>query len=163
MENNNTNNVNGKKQHARTHIPVDGYQIEELRAQDLDNLIKMISCMNENNYFADFNNTVEHLRNSDDFRYKKDPIYSSNNDFIKMACSQLDNPKFPFSRSPKFWVNLPVFEATLMLIELNFYFYSDMDVKSNHDLVKLVFDSDIICYLALFASIFIFVYDFPCG
>lgn len=41
MENNNTNNVNGKKQHARTHIPVDGYQIEELRAQDLDNLIKI--------------------------------------------------------------------------------------------------------------------------
>ena len=42
MENNTTNNVaNGKKQHARTHIPVDGYQIEELRAQDLENLIKI--------------------------------------------------------------------------------------------------------------------------
>lgn len=41
MENNNTNNVNGKKQHARTHIPVDGYQIEELRALDLDNLVKI--------------------------------------------------------------------------------------------------------------------------
>ena len=42
MENTNTNNVtNGKKQHARTHIPVDGYQIEELRSLDLDNLVKI--------------------------------------------------------------------------------------------------------------------------
>ncbi|MBQ7674846.1 MAG: transcription termination factor Rho [Campylobacter sp.] len=42
MENTNTNNVApSKKQHARTHIPVDGYQIEELRSLDLDNLVKI--------------------------------------------------------------------------------------------------------------------------
>ena len=28
-----------KKQHTRTHTPVDGYKIEELRLQDLDSLV----------------------------------------------------------------------------------------------------------------------------
>ena len=129
--------------------------------EGLDNLISLISCIDDNDFLIDFNNVVEDVRNLDDFKYKKDPIFSSNNDFIKMACSQLDNPKFPFSRSPKFWVNLPVFEATLMLIELNFYFYSDMDVKSNHNLVKLVFDSDIICYLTFLVDEFKAGSDIP--
>ena len=40
MENTN-NTATVKKQHARTHVPVDGYQIEELRALDLDNLVKI--------------------------------------------------------------------------------------------------------------------------
>ncbi|CUU81942.1 transcription termination factor Rho [Campylobacter hyointestinalis] len=33
------NSGNNKKQHSRTHIPVDGYKIEELRQLDLNNLV----------------------------------------------------------------------------------------------------------------------------
>ena len=127
----------------------------------LDNLINMVSCMDENNYFADFNNTVEYLRNSDDFRYKKDPIYSSNNDFIKMACSYLDNPKFQFIRTPKFLVNLSVVKAVLVLIEFNFYFYSDENVKSNLDIVNLIYNSDIICHFTFFVDEFKKGYTIP--
>lgn len=32
---------NNKKQYSRTHVPVDGYKIEELRMLDLDNLVKI--------------------------------------------------------------------------------------------------------------------------
>lgn len=42
MENNKEQNMtNTKKQHARTHIPVDGYKIEELRKLDLENLVSI--------------------------------------------------------------------------------------------------------------------------
>ena len=48
MENTNQNsaqtavsnsNQNGRKTYAKTHVPVEGYQIEELRSMDLENLI----------------------------------------------------------------------------------------------------------------------------
>ena len=34
-----------KKQHTRTHIPVDGYKIEELRILDLDDLIAIATSV----------------------------------------------------------------------------------------------------------------------
>ena len=34
-----------KKQHTRTHIPVDGYKIEELRILDLDDLIAIAASV----------------------------------------------------------------------------------------------------------------------
>ena len=39
MENTNQNST--KKVHAKTHVPVDGYKIEELRAMELDELVKI--------------------------------------------------------------------------------------------------------------------------
>lgn len=129
-------------------------KLNKYDVENLDNLINLISYMDDNEFFIDFNNVVEHVRNLDGFKYKKDPIFSSNNVFVNMACSQLDNPKFQFLRSSKFLVNLPVFEATLMLIELNFYFYSNDDIKSIPDVVKLVFDGNIICYFTFFVDEF---------
>ncbi|AII15244.1 transcription termination factor [Campylobacter iguaniorum] len=38
-QNGHANASNGRKQHTRTHIPVDGYKIEELRQLDLDSLV----------------------------------------------------------------------------------------------------------------------------
>ncbi len=38
-----------KKQHQRTHVPVEGYKIEELKLLDLENLVKIANeCEIEN-------------------------------------------------------------------------------------------------------------------
>ena len=39
------NNTNNKKQHTRTHIPVDGHKIEDLRIMDIESLAQMATEM----------------------------------------------------------------------------------------------------------------------
>ena len=44
-----TTTTRGKKQHAQTHTPVDGYTIEQLREMELEKLIKIAESMNIEN------------------------------------------------------------------------------------------------------------------
>ena len=44
-----TTTIRGKKQHAQTHTPVDGYTIEQLREMELEKLIKIAESMNIEN------------------------------------------------------------------------------------------------------------------
>ena len=44
-----TTTTRGKKQHAQTHTPVDGYTIEQLREMELEKLIKIAESMNREN------------------------------------------------------------------------------------------------------------------
>ena len=44
-----TTTTRGKKQHAQTHTPVDGYNIEQLREMELEKLIKIAESMNIEN------------------------------------------------------------------------------------------------------------------
>ncbi len=53
----------------------------------LDELINLILSMDNNDYFVEFYKSVEQIKSLDDFKYKKDYIYGSNNDFIKFATS----------------------------------------------------------------------------
>ncbi len=45
-------------------------------------------------------------------------------------------------------------EAVLMLIVFNFYFFSKNNVKSILNIVKLVFDGNIICHFTFFVDEF---------
>ena len=136
-------------------------KLNEYDVEGLDNLINLISCMQEKNYFIDFYNVVEHVKNLDEFKYKKNPIYNSSNEFIEMACSKLNESKFQWTQSDNPIVDLSVLNAILVFIEFNFYFYSNCDVKSIQDVVKLVFNSEIICHFTFFVDEFKEGYAIP--
>lgn len=119
----------------------------------LDNLINLISSMGKNNYFVEFYDGIEVFINSKEFKYTKSPIHNSTNDFIIMAESKLESSRFPLFPS-KHLINFTSMEAVLIIVELNFYFFSKGNFKSINNVNDLIFNGNLIYHLSFFVDEF---------
>ena len=119
-------------------------KLNEYDVEGLDNLINLISCMYKNEYFIDFYNGIEKIIDSNEYKYTKNPIHNSKNDFINMADNKLKSPKFI---SGKYLITLTTIEAVLSVVEFNFYFYSNANIKSINNVSNLIFNGNIISHL----------------